>query len=337
MEASSDFFYYRSGVYAPEYGDGAGTTAICVVGYDDAESCWICKNCWGTEWGEAGWFKIAYGVCGVGSSFAFYTTEFASSSELGIPKAGKVTVRFKSKMTAFDDELWLAYPDERLILKASSNNLGKTYDVGTFVAGTRLTFMLKTPEGEAYYTDSSLNRDGCDHVKKLQLGADRWELRWEDMYGLGEQDFNDVVLDVDVGVADATESANRANTVRAPSKDAVDRSSKSIDDNPSTARSSEPQKSTLGQSLSSSVAGNTTDSYVVILSLNCLTYLKKTLVLACTHGSNDLKYRIKGYAKSGSMYYDELWADVNLAHGDVQPLVIENFYNMITVEVKSAT
>ena len=337
MEASSDFFYYRSGVYTPEYGDGAGTIAICVVGYDDAEGCWICKNCWGTEWGEAGWFKIAYGVCGVGSSFAFYTTEFASSSELGIPKAGKVTVRFKSKMTAFDDELWLAYPDERLILKASSNNLGKTYDVGTFVAGTRLTFMLKTPEGEAYYTDSSLNRDGCDHVRKLQLGIDRWELRWEDMYGLGEQDFNDVVLDVDVGVADATESANRANTVRAPSKDAVDRSSKSIDDNPSTARSSEPQKSTLGQSLSSSVAGNTTDSYVVILSLNCLTYLKKTLVLACTHGSNDLKYRIKGYAKSGSMYYDELWADVNLAHGDVQPLVIENFYNMITVEVKSAT
>ena len=110
---------------------------------------------------------------GIGSSFAFYTTEFASSSELGIPKAGKVTVRFKSKMTAFDDELWLAYPDERLILKASSNNLGKTYDVGTFVAGTRLTFMLKTPEGEAYYTDSSLNRDGCDHVRKLQLGTDR--------------------------------------------------------------------------------------------------------------------------------------------------------------------
>jgi hypothetical protein len=157
------------------------------------------------------------------------------------------------------------------------------------------------------------------------------------MYGLGERDFNDVVLDVDIDVADAIEPADKVNAPRASSKDAVDRTSKSIDGNPSTALSSEPSKSTLGQSLSSSVAGNTTDSYVVILSLNCLTYLKKTLVLACTHGSNNLNYRINGYAKSGSMYYDELWADINLAHGDVQPLVIENFYNIIAVEVESAT
>ena len=241
---------------------------------------------------------------GIGSSFAFYTTEFASSSELAMPTTGKVTVRFKGKGTAFDDELWLAYTLEVLIFKASSNNLGQTYDAGTFEAGTRLIFALKTPAGEAYYTDISLNRDGCDHVRKLQLGTDRWELRWEDMYGLGERDFNDVVLKV--GVADATGSISPANATRASSKDAVDRSSKSIDCNPSSARSIEPLKSTLGQSLSSSVVGNTTDSYVVILSLNCLTYLKKTLVLACTHGSNDLKYRVRGYAKSGSKYYDEL-------------------------------
>ena len=194
---------------------------------------------------------------GIGSSFAFYTTEFASSSELAMPTTGKVTVSFKGKGTAFDDELWLAYTLEVLIFKASSNNLGQTYDAGTFEAGTRLIFALKTPAGEAYYTDISLNRDGCDHVRKLQLGTDRWELRWEDMYGLGERDFNDVVLDVDIGVADATESISSANAIRAPSKDAVERSSKSIDGNPSTALSSEQQRSTLGQSLSSSVASNT--------------------------------------------------------------------------------
>ena len=110
---------------------------------------------------------------GIGSSFAFYTTEFASSSDFVMPAAGKVTVRFKSKMTTFDDELWLAYPEERLIFKASKSNLGQTYDVGTFAADTRLVFALKTHDGQAYYTDSSLNRDGCDHVRKLQLGTDR--------------------------------------------------------------------------------------------------------------------------------------------------------------------
>ena len=177
MEVCSDFFYYCGGVYVPEYGDGAGFHAICVVGYDDVEGCWICKNCWGTEWGESGWFKIAYGECGIGSSFAFYTAEFASSSDFVMPTAGKVTVRFKSKGTAFDDELWLMYPLELPIFKASSNNLGQIYDVGTYAAGTRLVINLKTPDGQAYFTDSSLNKDGCDHVRKAQLGADKWELR----------------------------------------------------------------------------------------------------------------------------------------------------------------
>ena len=110
---------------------------------------------------------------GIGSSFAFYTTEFASSSEQAMPMSGKATVRFMSLGTAFDDELWLAYPLELLSFKASSNNPGQTYDVGTFAAGTRLVFALKTPGGHAYYTDSSLNRDGCDHTRKLQLGTDR--------------------------------------------------------------------------------------------------------------------------------------------------------------------
>jgi hypothetical protein len=82
-----------------------------------------------------------------------------------------------SLVTAFDDELWLVYPEDKLIFKASSNNLGQTYDVGTFEAGTRLVFALKTHDGQAYYTNSSLNRDGCDHSRELQFWTDRWELR----------------------------------------------------------------------------------------------------------------------------------------------------------------
>jgi hypothetical protein len=83
---------------------------------------------------------------GIGSSFAFYTTKYASSSELAMPSAGKVTIRFMSLVTAFDDELWLAYPLELLINKTSSNNLGQTYDVRTFATGTRLLSRLRRRE-----------------------------------------------------------------------------------------------------------------------------------------------------------------------------------------------
>ena len=79
MEVYTDFFDYDGGIYSQEYGDFAGNHAILVVGYDDKEGIWICKNSWGTSWGESGWFRIKQGQCGMGSSFAFYSASIGSA------------------------------------------------------------------------------------------------------------------------------------------------------------------------------------------------------------------------------------------------------------------
>lgn len=42
-----------------------GGHCICVVGYDDTQQCWICKNSWGPNWANAGFFKIGYGEVGI--------------------------------------------------------------------------------------------------------------------------------------------------------------------------------------------------------------------------------------------------------------------------------
>jgi C1A family cysteine protease len=63
MEVYEDFGYYTGGIYEHVGGDFLGNHAISIVGYDDAEGCWICKNSWGTGWGESGWFKISYRQC----------------------------------------------------------------------------------------------------------------------------------------------------------------------------------------------------------------------------------------------------------------------------------
>lgn len=63
-----DFYNYRSGIYRKSLNTSrAGGHCICVVGYDDYNSCWICKNSWGSSWGESGYFRIAYGQCGIDS------------------------------------------------------------------------------------------------------------------------------------------------------------------------------------------------------------------------------------------------------------------------------
>ena len=37
-----------------------GGHAVLIVGWDDAEECFIVKNSWGENWGENGYFRIAY-------------------------------------------------------------------------------------------------------------------------------------------------------------------------------------------------------------------------------------------------------------------------------------
>lgn len=60
-----DFYNYRSGVYRYTTGSILGGHCVCIVGYDAAGGYWICKNSWGTGFGESGYFKIAFGQCGI--------------------------------------------------------------------------------------------------------------------------------------------------------------------------------------------------------------------------------------------------------------------------------
>jgi C1A family cysteine protease len=72
MAIYRDFFSYLDGVYRHTLGDLVGYHAVCVVGYSESDQAWICKNSWGTEWGQAGWFRIGYHECGIDTQFAMY-------------------------------------------------------------------------------------------------------------------------------------------------------------------------------------------------------------------------------------------------------------------------
>ena len=55
-----DFLSYRGGVYTHTWGGRAGGHLVALFGYDDNEQSWLCKNSWGTDWGEGGWFRMSY-------------------------------------------------------------------------------------------------------------------------------------------------------------------------------------------------------------------------------------------------------------------------------------
>ena len=60
-----DFYLYSKGIYSYVKGEFLGGHAIAIVGYDSTQEFWICKNSWGDDWGESGFFRIAYGQCGI--------------------------------------------------------------------------------------------------------------------------------------------------------------------------------------------------------------------------------------------------------------------------------
>jgi C1A family cysteine protease len=63
LEIFSDIHTYSSGIYHHLTGTSLGWHSVCVVGYNDADGYWICKNCWGKEFGDQGFINIAYGEC----------------------------------------------------------------------------------------------------------------------------------------------------------------------------------------------------------------------------------------------------------------------------------
>jgi C1A family cysteine protease len=67
MAVYSDLYHYRSGVYQPTAGAAyEGGHFVVIVGYNQAGRYWICKNSWGTAWGEDGFFRIRWGTSGIG-------------------------------------------------------------------------------------------------------------------------------------------------------------------------------------------------------------------------------------------------------------------------------
>jgi len=104
MDIYEDFYYYSGGVYEHTWGDLEDGHAVVIVGYNDSESCWICKNSWGSSWGENGYFRIKYGECGIEDCVAFIEYEPSQTNSFTVYNDGnqELTVNIQS------DSTWLS-------------------------------------------------------------------------------------------------------------------------------------------------------------------------------------------------------------------------------------
>lgn len=73
-----DLDRYEAGIYLfdGESKEQGGHWVVIVGWRDDPEvkngGYWICRNSWGDRWGDHGYFKIAYGECGIDDFWFVY-------------------------------------------------------------------------------------------------------------------------------------------------------------------------------------------------------------------------------------------------------------------------
>ena len=79
-----DFNYYSGGVYEHVWGSELAGHAILIVGWNDAEQSWICKNSWGENWGENGYFRIKWGDSGMGTYMSYIWDDVIGNSSLSV-------------------------------------------------------------------------------------------------------------------------------------------------------------------------------------------------------------------------------------------------------------
>lgn len=128
MDVYDDFYHYQSGVYQKtadaEY---VGGHAVVLVGYDDSLDCWICKNSWGVNWGEEGYFKIKRGECkgGLWISKVWGVSLNNRPPVLSLisPQSVKEGQELRFTVTAFDPE------DDTLIFGIAPLPSGAYFDV----------------------------------------------------------------------------------------------------------------------------------------------------------------------------------------------------------------
>lgn len=127
MEVYEDFYSYSSGVYVYATGANLGGHFVVMVGWNDAENSWICKNSWGGGWGESGYFRIRRDQAVIGT-YAILPTFGSAPTPTPTPPATQAQLSFRMPYNYY-------YPGDLYYLDAVINNPGAPhYYSALFVA-----------------------------------------------------------------------------------------------------------------------------------------------------------------------------------------------------------
>lgn len=149
FEVKTTFNYYHGGIYTYTGTLTDPNHAVCLVGWvDDATvtngGYWIARNSWGEDWGEDGYFRVAYDTCYIDSYLCAY----------GIYNVGNQPPQFNTPL----DELVGREGTEIVISAAATDLEGDpvTYAASNLPAGAVFNTTTATFSWTPSYTQSGI-------------------------------------------------------------------------------------------------------------------------------------------------------------------------------------
>lgn len=122
-----------------------------------------------------------------------------------------VWAMFCDGTAGYTSDVWLDDPSYQFIGTGHVTPTGTIVDLGVFVAGPELIFAIHVRNtGHTYYSGpGSRNPDGIVHAAVRDLGGGFWHIGFEDLYGGGDKDYDDInlVLYADVIVTQPCEGS----------------------------------------------------------------------------------------------------------------------------------
>lgn len=115
------------------------------------------------------------------------------------PYSGTLVVTYVSSDAAYNNEFGILLPISQSLGFIHGNTpalAGTRFTVaGHYASGGSVVVYIRTPESYAYRSDQN-GPDGVDHAKVTAMADKSFTVAFEDLYGGGDRDYNDVILNV---------------------------------------------------------------------------------------------------------------------------------------------
>ncbi len=111
-----------------------------------------------------------------------------------VQNTGNVTVTFGGSNAGYTSTLYLQGSSTPIF--SSNATVGQTFSLGSFDAGTELSFSLAVQNtGNVFFTGAGANNiDGIAHALVESVGTGTLQVGFEDLLGGGDRDYNDLIF-----------------------------------------------------------------------------------------------------------------------------------------------